>query len=699
MKFKKFVVIQIILSLLLIGPVSSYAETASTDTPATTSTEPDAFNASKKALKAVAEAPVINEGATLIENWNSGDLGVHKELAKPISKELLARAGKPGFFISKFLNYRKQLSSPTCTMSQKLSYAANLLTLAGDVVLFVLTTKQNKALQNKFKEKISVVENYSKNHDLTQTTEKSKEAPDVQMMAFDYSIEKEEQELKRLKVLQSFKYPALALHLGSNILNAKEALAEASSSGTAAAAANTCMTAQKAKTTATTAAVDAASSKASNAAPAAPGEAPWYVKPFMWLGEKFDAVKNSSIVQGARENIKELREKKQEIYQYKKGIDAEKSGKEYAYTSKDGSVVNGMSAANSASYAEEMIVGVIFQLKKPSEYGKNKIVNSLGKDAEVIAIRYVVRKMVKANIEIVDKFMRSAVGRHVVYAYNIWVLYSEFDQMQAQVKVVKQKIAKLKEIRARLGGVTSWTLPGFKEEYALAQKIFADLIAGEAWAEIIPSSEYRVEKMCLGAESCDQKFQFLDENTNAYFRKLSPGAQDAQQIFLSESYTLKQVNAVMAGKISVSDLDLNKVAAEIKVRESQVEQHHKLLLKKGILKKDDLSKFEKTIIGNDYKAYAPLMKEGFHREELYASLAPVDFPKMEARKDEAKTVPLSSAAEEKKTEVILQSTNEAKENNPDAKFDINFIQSDKVDIWQVIHSRYMKHYHRLIDSN
>ena len=167
------------------------------------------------------------------------------------------------------------------------------------------------------------------------------------------------------------------------------------------------MTAQqpqkKAETLATDAKTEAAPTSNSNLEKPA-----WYMKPFMWLAEKAESLRDSPVRQYGKKILDTRKE-------YRKGLKTNKEKDNYVYTNENGDVVSGMGPVNSAAYAEEMIVGVISHFKKPSTYAKNRIVNKLGQDLEVMAIRYAVRTMVKANIEAVDKFMRSSVGRAVVY--------------------------------------------------------------------------------------------------------------------------------------------------------------------------------------------------------------------------------------------------------------------------------------------
>ena len=648
-----------------------------------------------RALAAEAEATqstsLLDKGADWIEGWNSGEKGVHKEIARPISKEVLKRAGQPGFYISKYLNYRKLISAPQCTTSQKLSYYANLLTLAGDVALNVLSWKQNRDLKKEFEGKLGALEKYTEENDLTKMTEKSKDKPDVQMMAFDYSIQKDEQELQRLNILQYFKYPALAMHFAATILNAQEALAEGSSLGTAAAAANSCMTAQQPQKKAETAATDAKT----DAAPTSnttPDDPPWYMKPFMWLADKAKAIKESAVGQSVKKGLDARKE-------YKSGVNTGKEKDNYSYTSQEGDVVNGMGPVNSAAYAEEMIVGVISHFKKPSTYAKNRIVNKLGQDLEVMAIRYAVRTMVKANIEAVDKFMRSSAGRTVVYAYNIWVIYSEFADLRDQIKAAKERISKLKEIKAKLSESTASVFPSFEENKKFVGQVttllMASMFGSAAQAELAPVNPYKNLKFCLGTDSCNIIQNLFDKNANEHFAKLHPDVQKAQKDFLTNSYTIRQVNQVINGKMSVTDINLSLVDKEIKRSEVMVEQYYQHLDKRGILKKEDLARYESKVLNDDYKAYAPLMREDFNKETLYATnglLEAVFVPTKEKEKAKSENIgpvsqiisPSSQSASPTSSEVIPER---------DLQFDI--IHGEDGDLWNIIHKRYLQHYEKL----
>lgn len=635
---------------------------------------------------------LIDKGADWIEDWNRGEKGVHKEIARPISKEVLKRAGQPGFFISKYLNYRKLIAAPQCTTSQKLSYYANLLTLAGDVALNVLTWKQTRDLKKEFEGKLGELQSYAEENDLTKMKEKSKEKPDVQMMAFDYAIKKDEQELQRLNILQYFKYPALAMHLTSTILNAQEALAEGTSLGTAAAAANSCMTAQqpqkKAETAATDAKTEAAPTNNSN-----PEEPAWYMKPFLWLAEKAKAFKTSAVGQAGKKALDARRE-------YKRGVNTGKEKDNYTYTNEGGDVVSGMGPVNSAAYAEEMIVGVISHFKKPSTYAKNRIVNKLGQDLEVMAIRYAVRTMVKANIEAVDKFMRSSVGRAVVYAYNIWVIYTEFDDLRDQIKATKEHIAKLKEIKAKLSESTAQVIPSFEENKAFVAQVttflMTTMLGSEAQAELAPANPYKDLKFCIGADSCGIVQNLFDKNANDHFAKLHPDVQKAQKDLLMNSYTIRQVNQVINGKMSVTDIDLAQVNKEIKRDEGLVEQYYQQLDKRGILKKDELARFESKLLNEDYKAYAPLMREDFNTQTLVASSGLLDSvfapaPKKEKAKGEALSVGTQPAPDINSGSATTTSA----EVIPVRDLQYDIIHGEDGDLWNIIHKRYMQYYEKL----
>lgn len=663
--FKKSLIFILVFSLLSITPVTSLAaETATQDNRST-----------------------LDKGADWIEDWNKGDKGVHREIARPISKEILKRSGQPGFFISKYLNYRKLISAPQCTTSQKLSYYANLLTLAGDVVLNVLTWKQTKDLKKEFEGKISELENYSKENDLTKVKEKSVEKPDVQLMAFDYAIKKDEQELQRLNLMQYFKYPALAMHLTATIMNAQEALAETSSLGTAVAAANACMTAQqpqkKVETVATDAKTDAAPTNVSG------DEAPWYLKPFIWISDKVKSLKDSSFAKGGKAVLDARRE-------YTRGMDTGKQKEEYSYSDASGAIVSGMGPVNSAAYAEEMIVGVISHLKKPSQYAKNKVLNKIGQDLEVMAIRYAVRKMVKLNIEAVDKFMRSSVGRAVVYAYNIWVIYTEFDGLRDQIQAAKDRIAKLKEIRSKLGGATAWHFPSFKENSIMVAKLTAWLLASEAQAEFNPSGPYSNLKFCLGTDSCSISQTLVDQVSNDHYSKLPVEVQKAQKELITTSYTLRQMSFVMNGKMSVTDLDLGIINKEIDRNKNLVEQYYKVLGQRGILKKEDLARYENKFLTDDFNAYSGLMREDFNSQTIYASssiagLVPFGGESVlqeKAKVNEANTQQVQGLEQKQ----IPASKEEAR---PTGELIINTIHGGDGDLWLIIHNRYLKHFEGL----
>lgn len=627
-------------------------------------------------------------------DFTDGKSGVSRTVARPISKYVLQKMGTPGFLVSKFMAYRKVMNQPLCTTSEKLNFAATLLTLAGDVTNHVLAWKHKEKLKKEFSGKSDGVKEYLKStDDILAAPQETGELRDVQLMALDYSIRSEELELERLKVLKMFKYPALALYLTANILNAQEALAEGSSFGTYLAEVNACHEAHKPKTVANEAKTEAEAAKGIEAAKSASPEEPaWYIKPFLWIGGK--AKEAGSYLKEKGNDIKNT-ETFQTVSSGTKKMDVQDESLQSDY--------GGVSPLSSANYAEEMIVGVVSGLR--NEKKKSSIGDKVKSEVIDIGIRLAVRKVVKLNIEAVDKFMRSSIGRNVVYAYNLWVIYSEFDQMQKQIKNTRTKIAALKEIRGRYTSssesqtVTQTVREEFNEIYQVVlNNLIMDAYAANPDPEFINSI-----KMCLGVENCSQKQTFLDANVKASLIKLPTSVRDHHINFLKGSYSFKAVQQFNNGKISIQSINQTQVQKEITQYESEVERLADLMDKKNIFKKSKYKVYEEKLLNDDYKWYSELMRPDFNQVGLMASVGPqFSLPKVENKSHDFTIENSEVESQTKETKVTDHKALEAVrlENKYNevmkAEFDWDDIhkQSER-NIWDIISNRYQSTGERL----
>ena len=161
------------------------------------------------------------------------------------------------------------------------------------------------------------------------------------------------------------------------------------------------------------------------------------------------------------------------------------------------------------------------------------------------------------------------------------------------------------------------------------------------------------------------------------------------------SYTIRQVNQVINGKMSVTEIDLAQVNKEIDRSESMVEQYYQHLDKRGILKKDDLARYESKILNEDYKVYAPLMREDFNKQTLYASNGLLDklfVPEKGKEKNKSENLSPSVQPQEPSAQSASPTSSEV---IPVRDLQYDIIHGEDGDLWNIIHKRYLQHYEKL----
>lgn len=527
---------------------------------------------------------IPKEKVELVEREAWGPKGI----AKPISKYALQKMGTPGFMISKYMNYRKLLTASRCTTSEKLNFAANLLTLAGDITNHILSLKYAEKLKDEFGEKKKEIKKYlEENKDnILSVPRESGERANLQMMAYDYAIKTEEYTEARLEVLKKFKYPALALFLTANIINAKEALAETGTLGAYSAAVQACKTAELVPRKIADQAIDKTSdigiaADAADAAVKAGSKAPFYLRAFQKIKDTVEPV------------VKTISDAKSKL-----NAKSEKNVQSYG----------GLGPLTSANYAEEMIVGVIASVRGRSN--EKGLGNAIKNEAIDIGLRVAVRMAVKANITAVDGFMRTSVGRGVVYAYNIWVMYSEFDSLRDQTADARMKAGALREARARFSEETAVTDSGSvrKDFEEIFQTVVTALIqeAHAADPEALP--EIGPVNLCLG-ESCEQPIVFREHS--GIDSKLPLTLQDDIRNRMKTSYSISGAQKFARGEIPIQDLDQNSVKEEILLLEKELNALSNELDKKKIQTWDQWQLEEEKIVAADLKWYASLMPVDF----------------------------------------------------------------------------------------
>ncbi len=678
--------------------------------------------------------PISNSGtvnhsitgyADYINDMNDGQVdGINKTLARPLTRYILRKAGTPGFMFSKFMNFRKQINKPICTLSQKLAFASFMLLTIGDIANHVVALKNSKDLKKEFSAKMDLINaslaeesTLKKNLDsktipnqsntIVYSTDATNTAvEDPQIMALNYLIAKEEKDLKRQILIAKFVYPGLALQLASNLLNANELFMEGTSFGTYLAQVNACQTAQKpveagkevavnAKATAEAVKAKADAERIANDSKIAEkknelksDDTPWYVKPFLWLALKFD-------------------EPVMAINTFRKGMgETGTNAKEYMVAAKGGSIVNAIAPLQSAVYAEEMLVKTIMILKGGS-FG-----SVIKDEAFNIGLRYAVRALIKTNIVAVDGFMRSAVGRFVIFAFNLWVIYTEFDNTRDRIEDSKNKIAFLKEYRAKVSKLV--TINDTKNVEPLnANKIFKEIIsyimiptahAGQEKIDI-DSSNFSNIRLCISDYDCNNKLDLVnDQNVMNIFSTLPKQMQEDQFSFIKKSYSANQVAALMRGEISPDQINLNAVQKEIDEKSNELNAIYSQLKKKGKITDEALWKAEYSMMMNDYNVYSKYMRKDFNKYQF----SPVDndsAPILDLSIDKSKN-PMPSLAT---GPVTTSSTNLVAKNDAPAEgmnqetptiekpikssgFKIEYIHRKEQSIFEIIHHRYQNRF-------
>lgn len=655
----------------------------------------------------IAPLEAISDG---IEKFNSGDAkifdtGINKNIARPVSNYLLKRMGTPGFLISKYMNYRKQLTQPRCSISEKMSFASYILLLLGDIGDHVITIKNKKALEKDFSEKKALIDqqlaskefmNDVRNQKITPDKNKSESTTDIQILTLDFMIEMEEKDLRRRELVATFKYPALALQLATNIINITELVAETSSLGIYAAKINACKTAGTPKKTLDELKIQAAQEKAAAQEKIIKRTArlenmnkdtPWYLKPFMWLAMK---------INGQSENIGKLND-------FRKGVNGTaKSQVEYAEAAnaqKAGSAdLNAVNPAQSASYAEEMIVGIITQNKKESdEKGiKGKIVD----DASDMAIRFAVRKLVKANIAAIDGFLRSATGRVLVYSYNLWVIYTDFHDTKEAIDVTKARISALKSYKEKFIKETSTVfsprhLRQIKDNTVQVISWLQDVLIQKAVANNNKNSINQGEvKLCISDSNCKVKFDLLrDPIVQETFNSLPTQVQQSQLAVIKNSYSANRFVAFSRGEISLQQFDLQEIQQEIAQKEIQINKQFIELEKRKIININALLNYERSVIESDMNVYQQFMRPDFNLNPMTKDRR-IDFVDLVPEKNQLQS---ATSAPVFQADSALTAKTIPETQIPNYNFNSSMdVHHEEKDLFEIIHKSYLKHYHQLL---
>lgn len=679
--FRRLFSLIIIQSILLsiMSPSVLADEVASKESSANTSIGTGIANIANTSVN------YLNSTVDRVDDFQNGRAGMRKWAARPISKFVFEKMGEPGFYLSKYMSYRKMVNTPTCTTSQKLNYYATMITFFGDIATHVYSWKSGKDLKKEYGSQMSLIKGYSDKIASGEVVESSqKPSKDIQILAYDYMIKVEEINLKRLNLLRMIKYPALAMYAVAQILNIAEELAETSSAGAYTVKMNACHAANEPKR----AVAEAKTEAQTNAGQSTPAEAkkddtPWYLKPFMWIKSAGETVRGWG--KAVDEKIKPAKEFRSE-YGSNVSRGDKKLEDQYSYTDSSGNKVDGLSALNSASYAEQMITDSLLSMlsNKIDETNLSGMKKAVTKEATYLGVRYAVRSMIKANIATVDKFMRSAIGRTVVYAYNAYVLIQDFINTEKEIKIAKEKIKLYKNLRAE---VTSTVYIPLSEKF-LNKYVMESfrLLLGVAHANVEESSVERLPKFVLLDNG--GKIEDVKKEIELSLKNLPENYQKDSLATISGSYGTMAGLDVLNGKKSISDLDQNLILADFNKNSLLVDQKYEQLEKKKLL---DTKNFEAYEAKNLKEVETLVASVGGNLELFNKSVA--------KKEDVAKSFISNSSenkkeVENKKNEVVTFESSQKVENNKpveehkEAKFEMEFINNKEQNIWEIISNRY-----------
>lgn len=737
MKFVKKTISTLAICSLMLNSHVAFAEEAQSSTP---STSTGVFDIGKTIVTAPMKIATYgaDAAANAAENLKQGKVGdtkvMSRAVARPISGYLLKRMGTPGYLLTKYMSYRQQVTQPRCTLSEQMSFGSYVLMLLGDIGNHVLVFKNNKDMEKDFKSKHGQIEaqmkssefmNNIKNGTISNTEAKPQEV-DIQLTTLDFMIQREEKDLKREELVAKFKYPALALNLGATALNYYEIMTETASFGALGAKVAACKTAQKPQVEIKQQMQDLKDQAARQAESHAKriqkvkgdidkanADAPWYVKPFTWLASKLG------------NNAEKIDRFAGKVDKYSNGVNGSaKTQLEYAEAAQaqGANLVDAVSPSQSAAYAEEMIVGIVAQFKKPSKEDgiKGKVINE-GTD---MAIRYGVRKLIKANIAAIDKFLHSGIGRTVVFGYNLWIIYTEFDNTKKEIEGSKNRIAVLKEYREKF--IEATANPVVKLKRRLERKIddskevmawVGSLLVDPAYAAIEKNNLSDVNlRICISDSQCKERFDLLqDPQFKETFAELPKSLQQVQINEIKNSYTTKQFVALTRGQLSVTEFDLVEVEKEIKQKSAQVDGQYQNLFNQKKLNPEQLNKFEQKFIEDQLTELEQYMRPGYQNEPSHVLASVFGVPDLKLQlpglPEQNQKSPLSNVAglnapienpldlPNSERNVASVATSEVKDfQNMKYKFNTSEIHQADKNLFEIIHQRYLQSYDRLIWS-
>ncbi len=687
------------------------------------------------------------EAAKLDDGWVDS---THNVLSKPIARLALRRLGAPGFMISKYMNIRKLLNQRRCTLSQEISFAGSMLITVGDIASYVMKYKSDRDLRKEFKEDKEKIDEYMKEASLTGkkgalNTENAQnveaEKLDVHMLSLNYLKKHEQATLKYKEFKKKFNYPAKAMHLTANIMNVHEMFAEAGASAAYYSKIEACRlrelrkkvaTEQKARAQADAALsgeeaiptkVDIETAEEQNLA-ASKESAPWYAKPFIWIGEKLNQAGDwvqertepvYSFVKDNRrgENTAQRAEgyAKEELAESNKGV----SDPAQMAANSAQAVSNGFDKAASLNYMEEMIVGVVDEVRVKATKDMSSVARALIKEGSRVGTRYAVRAAVKGHEEAIDQFMRSAAGRTSIYAYNIIMTGLDIKNTEDSISYSKNKIRALEELEKKFkdefssveSRLNERELMSFRELFV---KSLFNLFIDYAYASGTISTDNF--KFCLESRDCKKPFSLFTDNVKETLVLLPEDVRKKHIDMVKNSYTINTFMKVANAKASIDSFDQSRVKRETDNLEKQHLQLINELDKRKILKRDKIIKYAEYSIQKDMAWALDLFPENTNLlSKKFASIGGLGANSLgdgaELKSLEKSVAVLEDVAYVKevkksnKTNVSVVTENtlladKEYQQSMDKKFNFQgSLHTKDISIWKAIHTRYIKNYHNL----
>jgi hypothetical protein len=628
------------------------------------------------------------------EKSNSSILD-NRTLNSHLGGQIIKRLGEPGFYFSKFLNFRRQLTQPTCTLSEQINKLSVVTAMVGEVTSHAFYYFRTKSLQKKYNNRVKDITAYQQGliKDNKKILEYDNKAPDVQLESLKFMRESAKVDLKHAEIVRGFTYSVLGMQITSKIIAANEATAEIGSLGSTAAATNACKAAKQAEQVKQEANVQAmldgkAPTKGeTNLQKAAREEVPWYLEPLKYLAKGLSVIEDSDLYQSYK-SYKGSQSTAQQI----------EAGNASANGIKDAKTF--MEVSQSAAYAEDMMVDIVTDvIKKVREKRKSarddingldkkekdstlmKLVKTIG--VEDIAIRMAVRALIKANLIQVNTFMRSGAGRVATFIYNIYVTHRTIADTEAGIKYHKEKIAILDK--------TINEFESKKTTYNFIKNLPSLFLPASAIAAIDDNLPAPIP-LCVREiiPNCSlNKIEMVSSDAMSTFKAMPAGIQQNQVNLLKSNYSFETGMKLAAGMISYDQIDIERTKREIEILERVDNETQNRPLKP-------------EQIAIQAKVKNELFNQSFFPETMLADYAKIqdeatslDSIKIYSTKPLAKEVALNSPPINHRESTKESVKTHLSDEGENAEYAIeNPIHDKSKNIFEIITHRYIEVYHR-----